>query len=181
MDQTTKATIDKLPVEIRRDAAFLASIAIEDDVGAVVRATGHIQDLMLRLLLRNLERPELVKPSAYSYAALVRWCRLLGEITDELAEALTLLVTIRNPLAHDLMHQPEAAAIQRFYDALPSGALKENMVKVQEHGLVFAEMSKDARLLRLGLLLAAGGLNECLEHPVPRTRLRTERPPETRN
>jgi hypothetical protein len=124
-----------LAKDYRRDMAFIVSLAIEDDVGAVIRATSHIQDLLLQLVLRNVERLDLVKPSTYSYARLVFLARLFGEINDALAKALDLLATIRNPLAHDLLHQLDTEAARRFYNALPEGTTKAQLQPLLEgHG-----------------------------------------------
>lgn len=101
-----------LPSDYHRSAAFYASLERDDDVGAVIRATGYVQDLLLELYLRNLERPALVDANRVSYSALIRLALTFGEITDELAKALQLLAKIRNPLAHDLMSTIDSARVQ---------------------------------------------------------------------
>ena len=158
----------------KRSIAFLLTMTKEDDVAAIIWATAHIQDLLFQLFSRNLERPDLAKPSTYSFSRLVQLCRLVGEIPDELAQSLKMLAEIRNPLAHDLMHEINPEAVTAFYDSLPKRS-KDDFGELLLRSAFSPDMSIETKRLRVGAVLLGRALVEYLEHPLPRMRLPSER------
>lgn len=111
MDETPKepysftAYIGKLkshPIDARllKSLAFYAGVNEPDDAAAVVRSAAYLEDLLLELVLRNLEHPDLINPSAFSFSQRVRWAHALGEVGPKTVAALKALARIRNKLAH---------------------------------------------------------------------------------
>jgi hypothetical protein len=160
-----------LPDDFKRSAAFYWALDNEDDVGAIIRGAGYVQDLLLQLYVRNVERLDLIDPTRLSYSSLIRLALTFGEITDELATALKLLAKIRNPLAHDLMHKLDADSVSKFYDALPAAPYKFTSEALLGNADLFSAMSDEARLLRVGLMQVALELVTCRDQPLPRGRL----------
>jgi len=160
----------------RREIEFFHAVEREDDVGAVIRAVGYVQDLLLQLYLRNLERLELIDdPYRISYSQLVQQALIFGEINDGLAASLRLLAKIRNPLAHDLMHSIDPNVVQSFYDSLPQVPYKANSDKLLANKDLFKGMPEPARVLRVGIMQILLELVTCRNHPIPRKRLPSNR------
>jgi hypothetical protein len=177
MDEKFRKQIKQMrSQEGKRALTFLASLSMEDDVAAVVRAVSYIEDLLFQLLSRNVERLDLIKPSAFSYSGLVLWCRRFGEVSDEMEKALTLLATIRNSLAHDLMHELNEDDVGKFYNAIPEEPRTTQLRGVLERTGFLAEMQPERKSLRIGLMLLVGELGAYFGEPLPRTRLSSERP-----
>lgn len=159
---------------VKRSMAFLLTLTREDDVAAIIRATAHIQELLFNLFARNVERPKLLKPSAHSLARLIFLCRLFGEIPDDVADALKLLSEIRNPFAHNLLHEIDAKKVEAFYNSMPP---RDPDIGAMLLRAAFPPgMSEEAKKLRVGAALLGAKLSDYLEvKPLPRTRLPSER------
>lgn len=96
------STLKEIGVESRhlKDFAFHAGVNDPEDAQATSRGVAYLEDLMMELIQRNLEYPELIKSGALSFDAKVRWANALGEIGPKTAVALRSLGRIRNKLTH---------------------------------------------------------------------------------
>ncbi len=80
--------------------AFHAGVNDAEDAQATSRGMAYLEDLLMELIHRNLEQPDLVKPGSLSFDAKVKWAQALGEIGPKTSVVLRALARIRNPLTH---------------------------------------------------------------------------------
>jgi hypothetical protein len=161
--------------EEMRNLAFFAGVADADDATATIRGMAHLESLLFELILRNLERPELIDPFM-SLSGRIIWALALGEIGDKTADALRRLAKIRNELAHThIVVFADDELIKKFIAAarlLPLGHAVDWKLPDDVKVLHDPPLTDLRWQMRMGISALSSVLNNAIVFPPKRTRKR---------
>jgi hypothetical protein len=104
---------------LRMDAAFLAALQSEDDMGAVIRAHLHIEAALNEFLAASLLAPDEL-PNNMTYAHKLKFACALG-LPKEHAPPLNAFGSLRNRFAHQLDFALTKTEVDQLIGCLSKG------------------------------------------------------------
>lgn len=134
---------------------FFNTLAIEDDLGMVVRAHIQLESILQEFIRVSAPQPGQVKFSAMDFEQMLQLSLILG-LRETLKPALSAIGRLRNKFAHQLDMTLDDMTADNLYGALDEHCKKATQTlygKVFEKGLGPKEFKNAAPKGRVGLSL----------------------------
>ena len=108
----------EIPPHVQQQMDALSQdLSREDDMGAVIRAHIHIENLLIQLVERHLPQPSQLKHMDLDYHGYVCLALTLG-LSEERGSSLRAMGKLRNDFAHKSGTVLDASRVKNLYETL---------------------------------------------------------------